>query len=99
MSPVGSKVLDLGTLHRVLPHLFSDLRVGRHNSRGAGPVSAAGAPGTEGKARAGPGAGGQEPGGSSGRDAAAGRCGVGRRAGPWRRRGRGGTALCYCFCQ
>lgn len=31
----------------------SYLRVGRHNNSGAGPVSAAGAPGTEGRARAG----------------------------------------------
>lgn len=53
--------------------------------------------GGQGAGRAG--AGGQEPGGSGGRDAAAGRCGAGRRAGPWHRRGRGGTALCYCFCQ
>lgn len=53
--------------------------------------------GGQGAGRAG--AGGQEPGGSSGRDAAAGRCGTGRWAGPYRRRGRGGTALCYCFCQ
>lgn len=42
----------------------SYLRLWRHNSRGAGPVSAAGAPGTEGKTRSRAGAGGQEPGGA-----------------------------------
>lgn len=69
---------------RPSPAARSYLRVGRHNSRGAGPVSAAGAPGTEGSERARRAPEGRSPGARAAR--------APRRAGAERGGGLGPTA-------